>query len=802
VGSAPFCGSCGDLRVAGAIIGGRYRLERLLAQDSLGLLYAGRHDLLGKEVTVKVLKLDPSTDPARARQVMQAAQRFSQLRHDNIVDITDFGQDEAGHLFVVMEPLEGASLAVLLGSGAAVSTTLAQGILLQVCQALSFAHASGMVHGGLTPHNIYLTARSGQRERAKLLDFGLSGLAGEWDPGASIASSETVPSEILAEATCYRAPEQLRDISRTEAQVDVYALGVIAHEIFTGKLPFRSTSILAILEEKLSQPALDLTGSELMRSAPAVASLISECLMTAPESRPASMAEVERRLTAGGAVKEGPAEDAHLQGKQAGSYTLVRQLGAGGLGSVWLAEHPVIGSKVAIKVLHPEMGEHPDVVRRFVIEAQAVNRIASPHIVKTFDFGKLDDGRDYAVMELLEGETLDGLIVREGPLPWHRARQIMIPLTEALVQAHEAEIVHRDLKPENIHVGPNPANPEIKVLDFGIAKLMDGSVSATHQTQLGVLVGTPLYCAPEQALGRQIDAAADIYALGVVLFELLAGSPPFVGSLQQIIGAKVKRTPSLPLQARAAAPAEVVELLGAMLSVEPAHRPAAKDVLARLGGSVGDGAALAPAATAVASPPSDPSVQLLVNPRVRPAGEAPPTRPDGKVLKAARRAEARAPVDSPAPAPRGATSRKPLLMLAAVAALLLVGAAALIKIIVPPKTIEPAAVTAPAPTAPPPRALAMPAEPDAGAAPDAARPGSAPAAGRRSPPAPRNRRRHVRKKPRPAPRPAPASAAPSAPAERPGQAPEPAHKARPRKLADPFDDAARNKARLADPFDD
>jgi serine/threonine protein kinase len=204
---------------------------------------------------------------------------------------------------------------------------------------------------------------------------------------------------------------------------------------------------------------------------------------------------------------------------RAGSYRLIELLGAGGIGAVWLGEHPVIGSRVAVKILHPEMCENDEAVRRFVVEAQAVNRVQSPHIVKTFDFGKLADGRDYAVMELLEGVTLEQHIQQSGALAVAQLLDIATQLTRALIVAHEAGIVHRDLKPENTHLGGDPRTPHVRVLDFGIAKLLSEKTAEVHKTQLGIALGTPLgtplYAAPEQLVGHEIDSAADIYAFGL-----------------------------------------------------------------------------------------------------------------------------------------------------------------------------------------------------------------------------------------------------------------------------------------------
>lgn len=265
-----------------------------------------------------------------------------------------------------------------------------------------------------------------------------------------------------------------------------------------------------------------------------------------------------------------------LTGTRAGSYELVRVLGTGGLSSVWLGEHPVIGSRVAVKVLHAAISECEEAVRRFVVEAQAVNRIESPHVVRVFDFGKLADGRDYAVMELLEGETLGDRLARERRLEWRVLRPIAIQIARALLAAHRAGILHRDLKPDNVFLCGPRDRASVKVLDFGIAKLLDGDErpATRRRTGPGVAIGTPLYAAPEQAAGDAIGPEADIYSLGVVLYEALAGRPPFLGTVAQVLSAKVRELPPPLPTVAPGLPATVARLVDSMVAPTPLERPA------------------------------------------------------------------------------------------------------------------------------------------------------------------------------------------------------------------------------------
>ena len=219
-------------------------------------------------------------------------------------------------------------------------------------------------------------------------------------------------------------------------------------------------------------------------------------------------------------------------GHTIGNYKITAKLGEGGMGVVYLAEHPVIGKKVAMKAIHPELSKNSDVVSRFVTEAKAVNQIGHEHIVDIADFGNTAEGEFYFVMEYLQGESLSDRLRREHRLDAHSALSITAQIADALNASHEQGIIHRDLKPENIFLCNNrgPGRDFVKVLDFGLAKLTLSDQKVSHKTRTGSVMGTPYYMSPEQCEGKiEIDHRADIYSLGVLLFEMLTGKVPFGG---------------------------------------------------------------------------------------------------------------------------------------------------------------------------------------------------------------------------------------------------------------------------------
>ena len=207
---------------------------------------------------------------------------------------------------------------------------------------------------------------------------------------------------------------------------------------------------------------------------------------------------------------------------------LTRPLGAGGMGSVWVAEHLALKTDVVVKFMSKELAQSPDAVARFSREAAAASQVKSPHVVQTFDHGVTTDGVPYIVMELLEGTDLAQHLEKRGRMTLAEVNAIYTQVAKALSKAHAVGIVHRDLKPDNIFLCAGEADELfVKVLDFGIAK---GDARLGSGTTTGQVMGTPYYMSPEQIVGsRTIDLRADIWSLGVVAFELLTGARPFDG---------------------------------------------------------------------------------------------------------------------------------------------------------------------------------------------------------------------------------------------------------------------------------
>jgi serine/threonine protein kinase len=211
-----------------------------------------------------------------------------------------------------------------------------------------------------------------------------------------------------------------------------------------------------------------------------------------------------------------------------GKYRLERELGRGGMGSVWLAQHMTLRSPVAIKLIDPGIADNPEALARFLREAQSAASLRSPHVVQILDHG-VDNGVPFIVMELLEGESLAARIERQHRLSPAETARILTQVCRAITRAHEAGIIHRDLKPDNIFLVRNEEEEVAKVLDFGVAKASShGMGAATGATRTGSVLGTPYYMSPEQAEGmKNIDGRSDLWSLGVIAWECLLGNRPF-----------------------------------------------------------------------------------------------------------------------------------------------------------------------------------------------------------------------------------------------------------------------------------
>lgn len=272
-------------------------------------------------------------------------------------------------------------------------------------------------------------------------------------------------------------------------------------------------------------------------------------------------------------------------GQAIGNYRILSKIGTGGMGVVYLAEHPLIGKKVALKVIHRDLATQREVVQRFFQEAWAVNKIGDDHIVEIHDFGVTPDGDHFYIMEFLDGQNLAAAISHQ-PLDAVRSLHIAAQIASALAAAHAAGVMHRDLKPDNIMLTTRLGDPDfVKLLDFGLAKIFINAEASTVKTAAGILLGTPQYMSPEACESRgNVDHRTDIYALGVLLFQMMTGVVPFDGeSVGEVLVKQVTQLPPPPRGFQPSIPPSVEQIILRCLWKDPDKRfPTMTDLRAAL----------------------------------------------------------------------------------------------------------------------------------------------------------------------------------------------------------------------------
>ena len=550
--------------------------------------------------------------------------------------------NDRDELYLAMEHVDGKDLRAVWNrcaqKGVAFPVDIAVYIARELARGLQHAHVAHdirLVHRDVSPPNV-LVSFAGE---VKLTDFGLAASVIKKEktaPGiiygkVSYMSPEQARGEPLDGRTDLFAVgvilwelltgrqlfpqaeanliERVRDpiveapsriTSRVPADLEVIvmrALAPVRDERYADCDAFRSAlagwlakTAPTIDNDRVAGFLRQLFGDEIDRDRKARAALL-EALHVDPAYSVDAAAKVALSATSPGtapvvrthsSTDPGALVGTHLDGK----YLVRRLIGEGGMGLVYEAEHVDIGRRVAIKILHSRYTREPDVVSRFRSEARAATRIGHPHIIDVFDSGTTVDGAVYLVMEFLDGRDLGWVIGDSSPLPAMRAVAIARDICEALAAAHKASILHRDLKPENIFLVNTPGPPAridfVKVLDFGIAKTLDAVTERSkHQTTPGVAMGTPEYMAPEQAAGQEVDARADIYSVGAILYEMLSGSPPHEGdNVMEVLTKKATVVPASLLTFRPELPLALAALVERALSRSPEDRPESMRVMA------------------------------------------------------------------------------------------------------------------------------------------------------------------------------------------------------------------------------
>jgi serine/threonine protein kinase len=535
----------------------QFQVERLLGAGGMGAVYLGTQVSLHRKVAIKLLPAELAGNTEFVNRFKREARTLARLQHPGIVAVHDFGQTTEGHLFFIMEYVDGTDLARLIHSPG-LEASQALEITIQVCEALHYAHDQGVIHRDIKPANVLIT----QDGRAKLADFGLA------RPITNLPG-EITATRIIMGTPDYMAPEQWQ--GGEDHRADIYALGVMLYEMLTGALPrgaFDLPSHKSQVDSRLDE-------------------VVIKAMRQTPEQRYQAVSEMRdavRRIRTTQPMPDGArqAENASAQLAQFGwqdRFTLQEKIGKGGSGQVWRAWDHEKGQIVALKLLVPERQGDEGAMARIEGEADTLRRLHGaeqhPNVVKVFDFA-LAEEQVCLVMQHVLGQTLAAETTQSFPT-MRDAAALVRTLADACGWFHQLGVIHRDLKPENIMIAEGSGAPVI--IDFSIAK--DEELMTLTLTQQAL--GTAAYMAPEQfgtSQGR-VTPAADVFALGVILYELLTGHLPYAGDYFEIYQQKTTgQRPPYPRLLQPAIPRALEAIVWQALSPVPTDRYADGHALA------------------------------------------------------------------------------------------------------------------------------------------------------------------------------------------------------------------------------
>jgi serine/threonine protein kinase len=533
------------------------KLEHCLVTERIGsggmsVVYKAKQDFTDRIVAIKMLRAQLCCDPTNVKRFQREAKAIARLSHQNLLNVYGVGQTSSGQPYIIMDYIEGRSLAELIAAEGHIEWKRCASLFIQVCDAMHHAHAHRIIHRDLKPDNIMLVKSVTGADYVKVVDFGIVKIT---DESQALSQKLTQAGEVWG-SPVYMSPEQCMG-SELDHRSDIYSLGTVLYECLTGQQLFSGKRIAEIVMKQLNQkPPMVSSVRPDLKFPQWLEDVVSKALEKEPQKRFASMEEMKRTIekgllsnkdTADAVLKPavlGPSQSQNISarvvkppqddfvGQMIGGKFLVEGLiGDGGMSVVYKAVQQGINRAVAIKFLRDELCDDEANVKRFQREARAVSQLSHPNLVSIYDVGTAPNGQPYMVMEYLQGKSLSTLLEEESVLSIERSLPIFIQICDVMHYAHSQGFIHRDLKPHNIMIVKSGDRPDfVKLVDFGIVAL-DGVKQAISQklTAAGEICGSPIYMSPEQVLDEPVDARTDIYSFGIVMYECLSGRPVFGG---------------------------------------------------------------------------------------------------------------------------------------------------------------------------------------------------------------------------------------------------------------------------------
>ncbi len=554
----------------GAVLAGRYELISLLGEGGMGSVYKARDRELDRLVALKLIRPELASNPEILRRFKQEMILARQITHRNVIRIFDLVLAE-GRKFITMEYVEGRDLMHQIVAKGKFAAEEALEIWKQALLGLDAAHQEGVVHRDLKPHNIMID-RNG---RVCLMDFGVA---------RSIEAAGMTRTGVLMGTPDYMSPEQARG-ERVDLRSDLFSMGVILYEMVAGVLPYQSSTTMGALVKRTQERAAPLT--QLDPEIPEYLScVVARCLEIDVVNRYQDAAEIVADLeakhcsaeTSSAKKNDGSHPYSLVPGSQFGPrYRIETLLGEGAMGSVYKAYDTELDRSVALKLVRPELGGKAEAMEKLKYELLLASRVSHKHILRIHDLGEAD-GTKFISMAYVHGQDLRQVMLGEGRLPIPRALKLAKQLCQALEAAHEEGVIHRDLKPENVLVS---GDDQACISDFGVAtSFVESPVSGTRLE----ILGTPKYMAPEQVESKRVDGRADLYALGLILYEMVTGDLPFASETSiQAMFQRVTQTPRSPKLLNPELPDDLVAIIMRCLERDPEQRyQNARDILSDL----------------------------------------------------------------------------------------------------------------------------------------------------------------------------------------------------------------------------